>query len=357
MVRGREQGRSDSASTSWPTQGLEWLHHCPVCGAVERELLYEGLRDEVFRCAPGQWTLYRCQRCASGYLDPRPSAETIALAYSTYFTHHAYGRPPLDRLGLAHRVRRRLANGYRNYRYGTRERPASWLGVPVLYLLPWHRAVLDVELRHLPRPSGGRLLDVGCGNGNFLLWAVAAGWKGIGVDPDPTAVEAARRQGLDVYVGTVETIREEGTFDVVTMSHVLEHVHDPRTTLTKAYTLLKNGGTLWLDTPNIDSVGHRLFGAHWRGLEPPRHLVLFNPRSLRWLLSQAGFEVSKTVPRFEICKLVFAASYRLACGQNHCGYATLPLRTRLMALGAAWSAIRNPDRSEFITIVARKPLR
>lgn len=82
----------------------------------------------------------------------------------------------------------------------------------------------------------------------------------------------------------------ESRFDVITLNHVIEHVSDPIELLRSCYRLLKLGGQLWLQTPNIDSLGSRRYGRHWRGLEPPRHLVLFDPVSLRSALHQAGFQ-------------------------------------------------------------------
>src|SRR5216110_445493 len=76
---------------SWPYTGLESVELCPVCGSASRELLYSRLRDRVFFCAPGEWELYGCVKCGTGFLDPRPNAATIGLAYSSYFTHNSAG--------------------------------------------------------------------------------------------------------------------------------------------------------------------------------------------------------------------------------------------------------------------------
>ena len=144
----------------WPADGLEAVHNCPLCGADKRELMHEGLTDRVFFCAPGKWNLYRCESCDSAYLDPRPTSQTIALAYQHYFTHdQVTNSSPVSFVG---RLRRRLANGYRNHRYGTRDYPASILGIPAVSLMPNARAIVDASMRHLPRAHpGNRLLDLG----------------------------------------------------------------------------------------------------------------------------------------------------------------------------------------------------
>lgn len=95
---------------------------------------------------------------------------------------------------------------------------------------------------------------------------------------------------MDVSVGGIDALDAVNErYDVITLSHVIEHVGDPNDALLRLQGALKPGGRLWLETPNLGSLGYRLFGRNWRGLEPPRHLVLFNPRSLRESLARAGF--------------------------------------------------------------------
>ena len=201
-------------SPTWPTGGLEEVNGCPVCGDSRRHILYSGLRDQLFSCAPGEWVLHGCEACGSAYLDPRPSPETIHIAYKNYFTHLDSGVP----VGGFNRLRKTLANGYLNHMYGTKEHPAIALGIWVTQLLPGRRALLDAEMRHLPRVSkGARLLDLGCGNGKFLTLARSGGWDVLGVDPDPKAVMVARSRGLDVRLGGVEVLNSmAGAFERIT---------------------------------------------------------------------------------------------------------------------------------------------
>lgn len=346
---------SDALRNPWPESGIERISRCPICGCGERVLVYQGLEDRVFFCAPGQWSLYECGGCHSLYLNPRPTPSTIGAAYASYYTHQPTGNVPVDEMRRGRRYRRAVANGYRNWRYGTAERPAVRVAAPLVLLAPVRRTAVDVQLRHLPRNRpGARLLDVGCGSGEFLSWATRAGWKAFGLDPDPAAVWAARSKGLNVFCGTIEAVRADGPFDVVTLSHVLEHVHDPRSLLRGVYELLKPGGIVWVDTPNVGSYGHRFFGAAWRGLEPPRHLVLFNHRSLRRLLTEAGFVVERVVARPDAAGFMFPASWRLATGLDPAASHPASLGVRCLASLAAMLAIIRPSRSEFLTLIARR---
>jgi len=336
----------------WPVGGLEAVTCCPVCFSEGRVLLHENLTDQIFG-APGRWNLYRCESCAGAYLDPRPTAETIGLAYQHYFTHQ--GTSPYSPPGLLGKLRRRLANGYRNYRYGTRDYPASILGVIVASILLNRRAISDAAMRHLPKAENGqRLLDLGCGNGEFLLKARSAGWDVVGVDFDTKAVEVARKQCLDVRLGGVENLDPaEEQFDVITLAHVIEHVHHPVELLLACYKLLKPGGFLWIETPNIESEGYRIFGSSWRGLEPPRHLVLFTQKSMRSALSKVGFADVRVQRYSPLCNGIFGASKAIAEGIDI--YSGLCRNGPPdMVKKAEQVAKHNPVRREFITMKAWK---
>lgn len=355
MIKSGTKLQQDSLA-EWPKEGLEQVKQCPVCEATERKILYRNLTDRVFFCAPGKWTLYQCTLCGSAYLDPRPSRETVHMAYSVYYTHTPFGCPSVDSISGWRRLQRSLANGYRNFRYGTQEQPANPLGIFLAHLFPTKKALLDREFRELPRPfAGGRVLEVGFGNGAFLERARAAGWQVVGVDPDPVVVANARGRGLNVRQGGIEAIADEqNAFDIITMSHVIEHVHDPVATIEIAYQLLKPGGILWLETPNIMSTGHRMFESSWRGLEVPRHLTLFNWQSMSKVLHKLGFaNIEKR--RYGLSSSIFAASYRIKTGLNPYAQKPIPSRVRIAAFFAEILASINPNRAEFITVQARKP--
>lgn len=280
--------RHNIINQPWPETDLEYLGSCPLCGSVRRTLLYEGLRDRVFFCAPGSWTLHTCGGCNSAYLDPRPIPESMGRAYEQYYTHETEDqKAPAS---LLKRIKQIAINGYLNRKWETSLSPASQiLGM----LLPKSiKACFDENaMRHLPRPSGGRaLLDVGCGNGQFLALAFSAGWRVTGFDLDPKVVNKARCRGLDVRLGSFETLQQaRDCFDAITVSHVIEHVYNPKEFIANCYRLLKTGGYFWIETPNVNSYGHSEFKGDWRGLEPPRHLQLVSWNLLQFMLYEAGF--------------------------------------------------------------------
>lgn len=341
---------------AWPDDELEWVRHCPVCGSAKRRILYDGLRDRLFG-APGLWALWSCLSCGAAYLDPRPTRSSIGRAYARYYTHQVEeSREDLGDLGLWRRLRRASTNGYLNRRFGTDYRPASRLAGFLVQFVPWKRHQLDALGRHLPRPRPGQsLLDVGCGNGAFLDLARRAGWQVMGVEPDPTAAAIARARGLDVRLGQIEFLdgMAEG-FDVVTLSHVIEHVHDPIALLERCRVLLRPGGWLWIDTPNLKSFGHRRYGPAWMHLDPPRHLVLFTPNSLALALERAGYGSLQLAPWRPVASSTYPVSETIAASG---AYEPAKPTSAIVSIRALWADIwswRQGAAREFVTVVVRR---
>jgi SAM-dependent methyltransferase len=191
------------------------------------------------------------------------------------------------------RARRALRNGYLNSQYGYGITPAWRLGRVVAPLLPGYRAKADEHIRHLTLPPGRpRVLDVGCGDGDFLADMNAFGWAVEGVEPNSEAVNLARARGVPVRQGTVaEMSLDPASLDAITFRLVLEHLRDPAAALQACRRALKPRGLLWIATPNLDSEGHAIFREHWIHLEPPRHAVIYTPWSLTRLLADSSLEV------------------------------------------------------------------
>jgi len=272
---------------------------CYLCGETGKPL-YENLKDRLFG-TPGTWNLERCPipECGLIWLDPMPSEEDIGKAYEDYFTH-AEAKPP--KRGWIKRSYDDAKRGYwaRKYGYG-KDMAGRWkkLLAMMIELHPGRSAELDFSVMYLPFRANGRLLDVGCGNGSALQFMKELGWHVQGVDFDPKAVQIARNKGLEVRLGGLEAQTYPANFfDAITMSHLIEHVHDPLSLVRECLRILKPGGHLMMVTPNSESWGHQKYGGNWMHLDPPRHLHIFNEQSLRTLARKAGFEqisVSSTI--------------------------------------------------------------
>jgi 2-polyprenyl-3-methyl-5-hydroxy-6-metoxy-1,4-benzoquinol methylase len=223
-----------------------------------------------------------------------PLEQDIAKAYAGYHTHRDFPAPSDSWLRRAYIS---VRQGYLSRKFGYHKVPHSKGQEAVsllMYLAPKRRAFVDSQVFYLSAKAQGRLLDVGCGNGETLESMVALGWQAEGLDIDPVAVQVASARGLKVRQGTLQSQQfADASFDAVVMSHVIEHVHDPVSMAQECNRILKPGGRLVVITPNIRSWGHRIYKSDWRGLEPPRHLQIFTRSALSALSIQAGFSSSK----------------------------------------------------------------
>lgn len=227
-------------------------------------------------------------------------------------------------------------------------------------LIPYlrRRAYYSLKLR-LPWTGKGRLLDVGCGNGIYLLYMQALGWDAVGVDPDPSAVEACHQAGLTAYAGTLESQHfPEAYFDAITMSHVIEHVSDPVALLQECYRILRPGGYIGIVTPNWKSLGHKLFKADWFGLEIPRHFFLYTPTSLRILLERVGYSPDKvqTLSNKWMLQCIYGLSKQFEKYGRAEGEVS-SLRMRAFELAERLLHVFFPYIGEEILVIAQKPTR
>jgi SAM-dependent methyltransferase len=141
----------------------------------------------------------------------------------------------------------------------------------------------------------GRILDVGCATGSFLLGMKEIhSWEVFGVEISPHAANIARMNGLEVFTGTLEEANfSAASFDAVTLWDVLEHLHDPISSLGEIYRILKPEGTLVVRVPNGASRDARWFGKTWAGWDAPRHLYVFTISTLETILKANGFRISQ----------------------------------------------------------------
>jgi SAM-dependent methyltransferase len=135
----------------------------------------------------------------------------------------------------------------------------------------------------------GKLLDVGCALGDFLLEAKAAGWEVEGVEISAFAAQRARERGLHVSTGRLEDLGlPEASFDVITLYDAIEHMTDPVATMAAVRRLLVPGGILHLVTPNVGGLQARVLGRYWYHYKPGEHLFYFAPKTLRTTIERAG---------------------------------------------------------------------
>jgi len=138
-----------------------------------------------------------------------------------------------------------------------------------------------------------RVLDVGCGSGQFLARLIPLGYEAHGTEfSEQTGLRAAAVRGLQLHVGPLRPDTYPARFfDLISIWHVLEHLRDPDEALRWCRDWLRPGGFLMLAVPNVSSWQAKLFRGAWFHLDPPRHLQHFDPVSLSQALESAGFRV------------------------------------------------------------------
>lgn len=248
---------------------------CPIC-SQKLNRLFTAPCDYRRPASHRSYDVHWCTSCDYGQVWPRPTRNEASSFYdlADYYTHKSKKNGNAERNSdesILDRLRMHL----------------SWRLDNGEDLSP-NDAVASLK------GNSFSMLEVGCGNGGNMSRFLAQGFSVIGVEPDQKAREAAKESDLIVYEGTAEelpcTILGR-KFDVILMSHVLEHCIDINSAIGNAKGLLKYGGCFIVETPNSESLGFKKQRAAWPWSDIPRHLNFFTPSSLRAILLKHGFSV------------------------------------------------------------------
>ncbi len=306
---------------------------------------------DAFFGSPGEWSYFRDRQTGHLWLNPRPADSEIGGLYQQYYTHGVSvdAAPSTWKQAMTYILNRRL---------GYPPSHGAGLKTRLLSFVPTVGDAAEMEVLRIPASESGRLLDVGCGDGGFMARMAQFGWSVAGVEPDEKAVGVIRdRFGFDARSSLEDSSDWHGCFDVITMNHVIEHVPDPIAMLRQCLPLLKPTGRLIATTPNAASLGSRLFGRHWRGLEAPRHLNVFSAASLYEAAAAAGLRVNTLSFATRLARGIFFTSYWASKGRERIELETPSGRLPKVAgygfqLAEAALATLRPDLAEEIVCVA-----
>lgn len=249
---------------------------CPLCRGSGR---HEFTGQDLMFGGDTRYEYHQCGTCGALYQVPIPTSEQIAGFYPDHYSIY-------DK-NIKLKPRGAVERSVLNVSLGYHHLPAPPLLKRLAPLLSPFR-----DRNSLPFENGGRMLDIGCGNGRYLLRMQQLGWQVQGVEFNQTAVDICRRNELNVFHGELEDAQlEENSFDLITARHVIEHVQDPDGFVAGIARLLKPGGRLHLRTPNSKALLRPAFGKFWFPNEVPRHLILFSKDNLNMLADRHGLEL------------------------------------------------------------------
>lgn len=223
---------------------------CVVCGSQLATPFLTACEDLYLR-KPYIVDYFECQACRLVQQHPMP--QDTSQFYEAYPIHSA-------KSGLYSRLRR-------------------WL-------------LSDVYVPPRRWPAGTVLLDFGCGDGWYLQWCKDANVHAVGFEYSESHAKALGSTiGAEVFFDLDALDKHEGTFDVVTLHFVVEHLADFPTTLGRLSRLVKRGGFIRYVVPSIDSWEYRLFRRNWHGLDPPRHVIFPTQAHAMRAARESGLEV------------------------------------------------------------------
>lgn len=239
---------------------------CNQCGSTAHHAVARG-RDREYFSSEDTYSIVRCDGCGLLFLNPRPVASELSRIYPDSYHSYIIDEEKASRGSFITRMRQKAA---------------------ARRFLPTYRKVAG--LPHID------VLDVGCGNGWMLTLFKGFAPEKIGtfgVEINQAVCDIARKAGHKVYAGRFEDVATQEQYDVVNLTHVIEHVSDPRAVVKKAYSALKPGGFLVLETPNADTVEWNWFkSGAWGAYHIPRHWYFYTPKSIRLLCESEGFAMT-----------------------------------------------------------------
>lgn len=237
---------------------------CPLCnaGSINR---YLSCTDHL---VSGEvYELFRCEECGFVFTQDHPDEQMIGRYYDSedYISHSD------TKSGLINRL----------YRAGRN--------------IMLHKKLKFTET--ISRINRGRILDIGCGTGYFAAKMKENGWIVTGIEPEVKAREVGiSRFGLEILEPEKISSLAGGSFDVITMWHSLEHLHDPYNYSLEILRLLKPDGLLISALPNCDSYDARHYGGSWAAYDVPRHLWHFTPKTFSLFAEKTGFKITGIKP-------------------------------------------------------------
>ena len=257
---------------------------CPVC---LRTNTHFALKVQDHSISKDWFEVWECAECSMRFTKDAPAADIIGPYYkSENYISHSNTRKGIVNT-LYHQVRRRTLN-----------------------------SKCELIRKETGKKTGDHL-DIGAGTGAFVLFMKEQGWKSTGVEPDETArgIALSEHQTTLLPGGALQTLAP-GSFDAITLWHVLEHVHELHPYLQQMHKLLRPGGKLFIAVPNYTSYDAGKYQQFWAAYDVPRHLYHFSPDAMRYLMKMEDFVMEKTEPMWYDSFYISLLSEKYATGHS-----------------------------------------
>lgn len=293
---------------------METLDICPLCGSVEiehiRPVKDHFLSQEVFE-------LTHCTECDLLFTNPRPTRSEISQYYqSAEYISHSNKTQSITSL---------LYKTVRSYTL---------------------RKKYELLTKFIDNNSTVKHLDYGCGTGHFIQYTSRKGWNSYGFEPDHTARNSSEKEVKTLIYSNLKHI-STNYYDVITLFHVLEHVHDLNQTLEHLISRLTNNGIIVLALPNHEAYDASYYQDFWAGYDVPRHLYHFNRNSVKHLAKIYGLKIAHTEP------MKFDSFYVSMLSEKYKGNNASLIKGLKTGLISNKSALKTKDFSSIIYILRK----
>jgi len=246
--------------TNLPRGVLLESSDCPI-GCTKNDRLVIEAEDRLHGI-PGRFRVVECAACGLMRTNPRPTPMTIGAYYPSDYGPYQAVEP-----------------------VATSRRSKSKQRI---------RDALGLDTRKAPPIAPGKLLEIGCASGSYMVQMQHLGWIVEGIEYSNTVAEQARARGLTVQTATLESaLPPQEPVDIVAAWMVLEHLHEPVAALGRVRGWVRPNGYLIASVPDASSLERRLFGDRWYALQLPTHLFHYTPKSIEAMLDAAGWQLTR----------------------------------------------------------------
>lgn len=260
---------------------METLTNCPVCAGIKFQPFISCFDHTVSR---ETFHIVQCEACGFRFTNPRPDEKEIGKYYKSeeYISHSGTSRGIVNKIyGLV-----------RNYTIKQKVKLINKISG-----LPAPKGVLWTGQSGIKYQESKNILDIGCGTGEFLHACKMNGWNVTGVEPSDIARKHAKENyGIEAMVPEKFFEIKDKKFNVITLWHVLEHVHQLDNTINQIDNILLTNGTLILAVPNCNSWDAKKYREYWAAWDVPRHLYHFTEKDITALLKKYNFVLREIIP-------------------------------------------------------------